>query len=123
MNLHRYQHMGYIRIMGALLLTFIVVLLGMAEWVMVFVLHYILFFLCYGAARFLCQKWMWQLHFWPVFMLLCLIVLLSAVFVFLIAPMIPLFAAAMAMPPYVDPSNAEMIHEVLKDHVDVGKKA
>merc|ERR1719420_2037671 len=124
MFLHRYQRMGYIRIMSTFLVLLAVLLLAMyyyiksigirmkqigeksnsdvsdsyrsfhqkysTEWGMLLVLHYVLFFLCYGAARFMCQKWMWQLHFWPVLILACCIVLFSVLFAVFIAPMVPL---------------------------------
>merc|ERR550532_945047 len=42
------------------------------ETVILCCLHYLLFFMCYGASRMICQPWMWVLHFQPV---LCLTIL------------------------------------------------
>merc|ERR1719491_551294 len=75
-------------------------------------LQFSLFFVCYGVARMICQPWMWELHFWPVFTL-SLVALVSAIlFVWLVSPAIPNFCGAMAMPPYVDDDNMQMMLRV-----------
>jgi len=79
------------------------------------VVTYVLFFLCYGAARIVCQKWMWQLYFFPVLSLTLMTVLAAMVFVFVVAPIIPIFAAALSLPPYIDPANAEQIQQVIAE--------
>merc|ERR1740138_1126623 len=52
-----------------------------AKEVVSFVMHYTMFFLCYGASRAICQPWMWELHFWLVIMALVLTLVLTIVFV------------------------------------------
>eukprot|EP00927_Polykrikos_kofoidii_P052995 TRINITY_DN4708_c0_g1_i5.p1 TRINITY_DN4708_c0_g1~~TRINITY_DN4708_c0_g1_i5.p1 ORF type:complete len:859 (-),score=193.16 TRINITY_DN4708_c0_g1_i5:148-2724(-) len=79
-------------------------------WV-IFGVHYSLFFLCYGAARMICQPWMWELHFWPVLGLTIFTALISLAFWKLLAPMLPTFAVALAMPPYMDPVNIALMVE------------
>lgn len=87
------------------------------EGIVIFMLHYVLFFLCYGASRMICQPWMWELHFWPVLCLTIFTVISTLVFCFLIAPLIPTFAAAQALPPYVDESNMILILEVMESEM------
>merc|ERR1740121_561222 len=41
------------------------------ELIICTMLHYCFFFLCYFAARMVCQPWMWELNFWPVCILTC----------------------------------------------------
>jgi hypothetical protein len=142
MCLHRFFHMGYIRIMvcfSTFLLTMFV-LMGYriksmiksiedgeeitssaihqqinTEAVWMNTLQFTLFFVCYGIARTICQPWMWELHFWPV-LCLCIVAAISAIlFVCFVAPMIPAFCAVMAMPPYVDPVNIEMMLMVSRE--------
>jgi len=85
------------------------------EKIMAMILSYVLFFLCYGTARFICQKWMWVLHFYPVLIMTVLSVLMAVFFAGIVAPMIPIFAATMAMPPYIDPSNLQNIQQFVED--------
>jgi len=75
-------------------------------------LQFCLFFTCYGVARMICQPWMWELHFWPVLCLTGVAVVSAALFVWLVAPTIPIFVAAMALPPYVDEQNWEQVKYV-----------
>jgi len=79
-----------------------------------FFLNYILFMLCYGASRMICQPWMWQLHFWPVLILTGCVVLISVCFMSLIAPRIPTFAACMSIPPYMDIHNVELMKRAME---------
>lgn len=144
MVLHRYAHMGYIRIMGFFGVQLVIIFLAMGLWIqrvnrlvktataddsdeetrsaretakgrvgtrfntesaVLLLMHYVLFFLCYGAARMICQPWMWEMHFWPVCCLTIFTIIASVVFVLVIAPMIPMFAFAMALPPNVNVDN------------------
>jgi hypothetical protein len=83
------------------------------ETVMLCSLQFAMFFVCYGVARMICQPWMWELHFWPVFCLTCAALFSAFLFVWLVSPAIPNFCAAMAMPPhYVDPDNLRMMRQV-----------
>jgi len=77
-------------------------------------LHVLLFFVCYLAARFICMPWMWRLHFWLVLGLTCVVVLLGTAFVLFIAPLIPDFCVALAMPPYVDPTDVATMMEAIE---------
>lgn len=75
-------------------------------------LQFSLFFVCYGVARMICQSWMWELHFWPVLVLTIVALVSALLFVWFIAPAIPSFCAAMAMPPYVDRDNIQCMKNV-----------
>lgn len=141
--LHRFAHMGYVRIMiffGVLILvqfslmfvwinraaSFIDAEDGEAAaenqpwydrlpheaWV-IWTLRYNLFFLCYGVARMIGSSWMWELHFWPVLGCSVFALLCALVFVFVMAPIIPTFAVALALPPYIDPTNIELMKEAM----------
>jgi len=84
-----------------------------SELVVLGLLQFSLFFVCYGVARMICQSWMWELHFWPVLVLTVTALISAFLFVWFIAPAIPAFCAAMAMPPYVDSENLKcMLHVV-----------
>lgn len=145
MCLHRYAHMGYVRIMSFFGLCLLGIILSMAwhiwgasdvihkgvkpdsarretihnkvntEGVWMVTLQFALFFLCYGVARTVCQSWMWELHFWPVLCLTILALVSALLFVWLVAPAIPGFCAVMAMPPYVDPHNIMMMRHVAQE--------
>eukprot|EP00927_Polykrikos_kofoidii_P007612 TRINITY_DN13139_c0_g1_i1.p1 TRINITY_DN13139_c0_g1~~TRINITY_DN13139_c0_g1_i1.p1 ORF type:complete len:848 (-),score=164.11 TRINITY_DN13139_c0_g1_i1:204-2747(-) len=137
--LHYYAHIGFLRVMMFFGLLQVTLLVAMASWIrhinllsqkdnseaepveapccgdfnieagVIFAVHYTLFFLCYGAARMICQPWMWELHFWPVLGLTIFTALFSVAFCVFVAPMLPCFAVAMAMPPYMDPVNIELM--------------
>jgi hypothetical protein len=149
MILHRYAHMGYVRIMLFFSLCTLAIILYMwrhtkhcltaihsgsrpatmthtnihtsfnTELLFMCALRFSLFFVCYGVARMICQTWMWQLHFWPVFWLTLVALLSGVLFVFLVAPIIPTFCALMAIPPYVGAHNAEMIRVVANGKADL----
>jgi len=143
--LHRYAHMGYIRIMCFAGSVVLVLIIGMAfftkklikeflaepegkpstevkeksihetlntEGIILHGLEFSLFFVCYGVARMICQPWMWELHFWPVLILSGVAVVASILFYVLVAPGIPSFIAAMAMPPYVSPDDIDLMRKV-----------
>jgi hypothetical protein len=135
--LHRFAHMGYVRIMGMFGIVVLVILGYMAyltssikspktsgkerirttsmEVVVLALLQFSLFFVCYGVARMMCQSWMWELHFWPVLALTVCACVSAFLFIWFIAPAIPIFCAAMAMPPYVDSGNVQCMINVMKD--------
>jgi len=146
MLLHRFAHMGYIRIMGFATVVVLLMICGMGqinkhllarirhhdeqyehtqhehppsvlekyntENIVLGLLQFSLFFVCYGVARMICQPWMWELHFWPVFVLTIVAILGACLFVTLVAPSIPSFLCAMAMPPYVSPRNTQVMKVV-----------
>mmetsp|Transcript_68426 Transcript_68426/g.164282 ORF Transcript_68426/g.164282 Transcript_68426/m.164282 type:complete len:952 (-) Transcript_68426:144-2999(-) len=150
--LHRFMHMGYIRIMLFFLAVQVTLCISMflairavnkevaeskaeleeeaktkigagaqsalaaAEHWMVWLIQYSGFFLGYGASRMICQEWMWKLHFWPVVGVCFVLFFLALAYVLLIAPMVPTFAAAMALPPFVDASNAEKVIDALQEN-------
>jgi len=143
MLLHRFAHMGYIRIMGffATLTLAIIISMGFyvksitqeiqrdedpepgppkksihteypTECITLGLLQFAMFFVCYGVARMICQPWMWELHFWPVFCLTVVAVFSAVLFVWLVAPAIPSFCALQAIPPYVDADNLEQMRHI-----------
>merc|ERR1719262_1246278 len=85
------------------------------ETIVLGLLQFSLFFVCYGVARMICQTWMWELHFWPVLTLTVVAFICAALFILLIAPAIPSFCAAIAMPPYVDKNNFQCMRDVVKE--------
>jgi hypothetical protein len=145
MCLHRYYHMGYIRIMGFFGICMLGSIIGMAlrvqkagsliqsgvqpdgeskrtihnkintETVWMVTIQFALFFICYGVARTICQTWMWELHFYAVLCLTLLAIFSAILFVMIVAPAIPDFCAVMALPPYVDPVNTMMMVHVAKE--------
>merc|ERR1740117_1363285 len=74
-------------------------------------LEFSLFFVCYGVARMICQPWMWELHFWPVLILTGVAIVASIAFYLLVAPGIPSFIAAMALPPYMGPEDIDLMRK------------
>jgi len=149
MLLHRFAHMGYVRIMGFATIVVLLMICGMGqlnkhivarirhhdqqeehsqaqspptatsihenystENIVLGLLQFSLFFVCYGVARMVCQPWMWALHFWPVLVLSIVAMLGACLFVLLVSPSIPSFLCAMSMPPYVDPRNKQMMKVV-----------
>jgi len=148
--LHRYAHMGYIRIMCFAGSVVLVLITSMAlltknlmkefleepldkassaisekksihetlptEGIVLHGLEFSLFFVCYGVARMICQPWMWELHFWPVAILTGVAILSSIAFYQIVAPGIPSFIAAMAMPPYVGPDDIDLMRAVAVEH-------
>jgi hypothetical protein len=143
MLLHRFAHMGYVRIISFFAVLVLLLILGMAwfchrlevhigdykelkdlpkeksihnylptEVIFLGVLQFCLFFTCYGVARMICQTWMWELHFWPVLCLTIVAAVSAVLFVCLVAPTIPQFVAAMALPPYVGERNWEQVQYV-----------
>jgi hypothetical protein len=145
---HRYGHMGYVRIMTFFGLCLLGIILSMAwrvssatnviqqgtepapttkktihntintENVYLGSLQFALFFICYGVSRTICQTWMWELHFWPVLCLTVLAIVSAVLFVWLVAPAIPSFCAVMAIPPYVDPQNVQVMLHVAQEVSD-----
>lgn len=145
MLLHRFAHMGYVRIMMIFGSITLGIIAGMGyytksiyeeirketppfpgqkksihetmqtEFFFLGVLQYSLFFVCYGVARMICQPWMWELHFWPVFSLTIVALVSATLFVYLVAPAIPSFCALQAMPPYVDSENLATMERIARD--------
>jgi len=142
MLLHRFAHIGYVRIM----ICFSVVVLGLIvamawyikrmarmleedtetqegtkkhhsfniETLVLGAFQFALFFLCYGIARMICQKWMWELHFWTVLGLTIIALVQVILFVTLVSPAIPSFCGVMALPPHVDAHNLGIMLHVAK---------
>lgn len=69
------------------------------------IMQYVLFFLSYAFARVACQRWMWELHFYPVLGITIFTIFFTLFLVFAVAPVMPFFAAACYMPPYLDLSD------------------
>lgn len=143
MLLHRFLAMGYLRIMVFFSVCLLALFLVMCtyiysvckvaqsgqvltyrpgsvhtrfptEIIVMNVLQYTIYMLCYGFARMVCQKWMWELHFWPVLALTVVAILLASLFVFIIAPIIPEFSIVMGMPPHVDRNNIKQMELAAK---------
>jgi hypothetical protein len=143
--LHRFAHMGYVRIICFFAAVVLLLILGMVwfcrriekdiggfsslkdlpkeesihnryptEVIFLGILQFCLFFTCYGVARMICQTWMWELHFWPVLCLTLVAAVSAALFVWLVAPTIPAFVIALALPPYIDGSNWDQVKYVAK---------
>jgi hypothetical protein len=145
MLLHRFAHMGYVRIMCGATAIFVLILIGMSwltkslkshqeeeedqdgpqeqsihnklptEVIVLNLLQFSLFFMCYGSARMICQPWMWELHFWPVLCLTVVAILTAILFVWIVTPAIPAFVAVMALPPYVDDENMKQLKSLAKE--------
>jgi len=84
------------------------------ESILLCVFQFALFFMCYGIARMICQPWMWQLHFWPVLGLTIAALVNVVVFILLVSPALPSFCAVMALPPFVDEHNLDVMLHVAK---------
>jgi len=138
MLVHRFLAMGYLRIMGLFAVLVVATFLVMCRFIykackvaqsedvlaykpggfhervstelwITSGLQYVVYMLCYGFARMICQKWMWELHFWPVLAFTIVAIVLAALFVVLVAPIIPEFNIAMGMPPYMDAENIKLM--------------
>ena len=68
-------------------------------------LQFVLFFICYGFARIVLGWFMWQLYFWPTLLLSFAFVAFAIFYAFWFAEAIPVFAAVMAIPPYISEDN------------------
>jgi len=144
--LHRFAHMGYVRIMCFFIFLTLSMIGAMAMYLKALGKHlaveeeadqdhaviswnvklaqqfnvtyailccfqFCLMFLCYGAARMVCQPWMWKLHFWTVLTLTILTAVQAFLFITMVSPAIPCLSASMALPPFLNPSNfAVMLH-------------
>jgi hypothetical protein len=158
--LHRYEHVGYIRVMIAATVLMLVMIAVMSyatkkytanmkrgdvtardadgnvivkkqhtlhenhntEGIFLGVLEFALFFICYGIARFICQSWMWELHFWPVLSLTIAAIICALLFVVIVAPAIPTFLCVMSLPPYLDPTNMAIMKICSVEHMKQKQK-
>merc|ERR1719498_150870 len=77
-------------------------------------MKFALFFQCYGVARMVLQGWMWELHFWPVLFITLSAIVLAICFIIFVAPAIPNFCTAMAMPPYINRVNLRIMLFIAK---------
>lgn len=77
-------------------------------------LQYNLFFLCFGFSRIICFWWLWDLYFQAMVFLSGLSVVLMAVYIFIIAPILPMFTAAIALPPYANNEHIEQTMWLMK---------
>jgi len=141
MLLHRFAHLGYVRIMCFSCSLLLVMILGMgwyiksclkeikrcdapqapddstADTAIVFLgaVQFGLFFVCYGVARMICQPWMWELHFWPVFGFSIVALFSAVLFVLLVAPAIPSFVGLQAIPPAVDKEDLAVMLQIAEN--------
>merc|ERR1719321_1016397 len=93
------------------------------EWWIMNVFKFHLIILCYGLVRTMTAPWMWKLYFWPCCFILLISIVIICGIVFFIAPLIPVFMAAMAMPPYLDADNAVALGRALKSKNPLGSEA
>jgi len=141
--LHRFAHMAYVRIMLFVSLLLVAVLLGMyfvvmstsrhmTEWVdgeedekelksaaahnhwISLLLQYTLFFLCYGFVRMVTAPWLWHIYFYNVLMLTCIFAAVLLAFAAYLAPLIPVFYAAMSIPPNISETDLDVIVHAMK---------
>jgi len=137
--LHRFAHLGYVRIMGFFALMTLALIFGISwyskrvakeihddkeavagqhslveQGTLLQLLQFVLFVMCYGVARMICQPWMWELHFWPVLGLTIVAVVSAGLFVWLVAPGIPSFVALQSIPPYLDDTDLETMLYIAK---------
>jgi len=141
--LHRFAHMAYVRIMLFLSLLLVAVLLGMyfavmsttrrmTEWVdaeedehelksvgahnhwISLLLQYALFFLCYGFVRMVTAPWLWHIYFYNVLILTCIFAAVLLAFAAYLAPLIPVFYAAMSIPPNISETDLDIIVDAMK---------
>jgi len=87
------------------------------QWV-IKTLQFTLFFEHYGVCRMICQSWMWELHFTVVLWLTIAAIILSIAFIVLVAPALPTFCAVMALPPYVNNRNIQLMIYAKKHEQD-----
>jgi len=142
--LHRFAHMAYVRIMTFVSLLLVAVLLGMyfavmsttrrmtecvddAEedeqelqsggahnhWISL-LLQYTLFFLCYGFVRMVTAPWLWHIYFYNVLILTCIFAAVLLAFAAYLAPLIPVFYAAMSIPPNISETDLDIIVHAMK---------
>lgn len=79
------------------------------EEILVTMINYTLFLLCWFCARMVIQSWMWQFHFGGVLILTIIAVAVACIFCCAVAKMFPNFAAAMALPPFLGPNDIERL--------------
>lgn len=150
MVLHYTLHMGYVRIMSFFIVFLLaqLVLIMMfvrstrsmvmdgalttatedsihnkynTEAIIMQMVFFNIFILCYGLARVFFQPWMWQLHFNVCCWLLCCTIIMGFVFCIFVAPVLPVFAVIMALPPFVDDVNKRAMKACAHDGVDAGE--
>eukprot|EP00812_Abedinium_dasypus_P003132 NODE_1385_length_1157_cov_291.042650.p1 GENE.NODE_1385_length_1157_cov_291.042650~~NODE_1385_length_1157_cov_291.042650.p1 ORF type:complete len:330 (+),score=99.24 NODE_1385_length_1157_cov_291.042650:3-992(+) len=65
-------------------------------------ISFLLFFLCYGVARMVCQRSMWRLHFHATLAVTIIAAVTTGIFILHVAQMIPKFVLGMSSPPYIN---------------------
>jgi len=78
------------------------------DWLFFAVLNYLLFMMCYGFARMICNSWMWELYFWNVVTVFCFTLGLAVFFTLVIAPLVPVFGTLSALPPNLSEKNSDV---------------
>ena len=68
-------------------------------------LQLVLFFICYGFARIVLGWFMWQLYFWPTLLLCFAFIAFIIFYSFWFSESVAVFAAVMAIPPYISEDN------------------
>lgn len=78
------------------------------QYVFFSVLNFLLFMMCYGFSRMICNAWMWEMYFWNVVTVFCITLCLAAFFVALIAPLVTAFGALSCLPPHLSKDHKEL---------------
>lgn len=65
--------------------------------------------------------WLWHIYFYNVLILTGIFVLVMIGFIFFLAPLIPVFYAAMSIPPNISESDVEVIEKAMKHQRDLCK--
>jgi hypothetical protein len=78
------------------------------QYVFFSVLNFLLFMMCYGFSRMICNAWMWEMYFWNVVTVFCITLCLAAFFVALIAPLVTALGALSCLPPQLSKDHKEL---------------
>mmetsp|Transcript_34516 Transcript_34516/g.102539 ORF Transcript_34516/g.102539 Transcript_34516/m.102539 type:complete len:991 (-) Transcript_34516:30-3002(-) len=78
------------------------------QYVFFSVLNFLLFMMCYGFSRMICNAWMWEMYFWNVVTVFCITLCLAAFFVALIAPLVTALGALSCLPPHLSKDHKEL---------------
>jgi len=148
MVLHFTLHIEYVRVMAGfiVLLLLQLILIGYFIWsmkdvsrakftskndsihnrfntegIILHMLFYNVFMICYGLARVFFQPFMWELHFEMCCWLLVFTVTMVLVFCCFVAPLLPIFVVIMSLPPFLDFENEKSMRACFHDKVDASE--
>jgi hypothetical protein len=81
-------------------------------------LQFSLFFLCYGFVRMASAPWLWHIYFYNVLILSCVFLGVMFFFAMYLAPLIPVFYAAMSIPPNVSIKTVDTICAAMRRRME-----